>query len=307
MTRVDADVRPRIFDCFTFAEEKLLLRARLDYLGPVVDHFVVVEGGTTFQGTPREYVLPEIWQHLGEYAEKIIYIQVDDFPDAGPWERESHQRNAIMRGLSTAKPADIVIVSDVDEIPRREVIPHLSQTIEGPVALEMNFAYYSLNVRAGPWKGAKAARRADIVSPQALRNARGVRTVKDAGWHLSYLGSVSEIQTKLRSFSHTEYSGPLWTSERHIRRCMRLGVRIFGEFLFTIVPDHECFPGLPRRDHPELYQKPLNAAQRIWAHLYLLATNHRARMPMWVSDKAPILAVLAVPLFESVDWFRRRR
>lgn len=56
---------------------------------------------------------------------KIEYV-IEDFSqlsaDAGAWLKEHTQRNAIVRGLDNAAPSDLVIVSDLDEIPKRDAV-----------------------------------------------------------------------------------------------------------------------------------------------------------------------------------------
>ena len=282
-----------MFDCFIFSEERLLLGSRLEYLYDSVDTFVIVEGALTFQGEPREYAFPQIINNLTDYREKIVYVQVDDFSETDAWGRESHLRNAISRGLASARGDDIVIVSDVDEIPRKEVVEELRRSgLDGAVALDMRFSYYSVNVCSEKWPLARAVPYRCYAGAQDLREKQNLPLVPNAGWHLSYLGTAKEIQLKLKSFSHTEYSVPLWTSTRHIERCMRLGVRIFGGQRFRIVDESDTYPGLPRELHPNLYQSPLSRLELIYSHLYLLATNHRTSIPIWMSDYLPFAAIM---------------
>ena len=295
----------QVFDCFTFSTESLLLEARIRYLDPVVDYFVIVEADRTHQGTPRELVLPTLRDQLAPFWDKIIYVSVHDLPSEGNWEREQYQRRAILRGLDRATDDDLVIISDVDEIPRREVIGELRASLKEPVSLGMRFSYYSVNMQTDEvWNKAKAGRLVDVVDPQDFRMRGGLRVLPEAGWHVSYLGNVEQTQLKLRSFAHAEYSGPHWTSERHIRRCMRLGVRMFGGALFNIVDDSEAFPGISRTKHPELFQRPLSRLERRWAHLYLRVTEERHRLPLWLTDHAPLLAAAALPLLRLRDRLR---
>lgn len=114
---------PRIFDCFTFFKELDLLDIRLHELAPAVDHFVIVEAARTFSGEPKPLVFAENRGRFAAFDSKIIHVVVDDFPPArSAWDRESYQRRQIARGLATAAPDDFIIISDVDEIPRRSAL-----------------------------------------------------------------------------------------------------------------------------------------------------------------------------------------
>ena len=59
--------------------------------------------------------------NYSKFKEKIIYIPVEDMPNGNnPYLRENHQRNCISRGLVGAKENDLIIISDLDEIPNLE-------------------------------------------------------------------------------------------------------------------------------------------------------------------------------------------
>lgn len=288
----------RVFDCFTFSEETLLVQKRIEYLADLVDYFVIVESSISFQGTHRNLRFPSVIENLTVHADKIRYITVHEFPDGDAWVRENYQRNAIQLGLQDALDDDIIIVGDADEIPSRAAVSAIRRGgLDGPAALEMRFSFYHVNMCSEKWWHAKAASFGHLTTPQALRDQRGLPVISDAGWHISYLGSVEFIQKKLKSFAHVEYSSLLWTSPRHIQRCIRLGVRLFGEQRFRVVGDELAFPGLPRSEYPDLFGAPLNAFQTMYAVGYLYATNHRKTIPQSVADKAPLVAIgLALPL-----------
>ena len=89
-----------IFDCFTFNDELELLEIRLNVLKDVVDRFVLVEATKTFTNKSKPLIYEENKDRFKEFADKIIHIVVDDFPDDdNPWARENWQRNKIMEGL----------------------------------------------------------------------------------------------------------------------------------------------------------------------------------------------------------------
>ena len=44
----------RIFDCFMYFDEEIVLDTRLNYLDPYVDYFVIIESSYTHRGDKRE-------------------------------------------------------------------------------------------------------------------------------------------------------------------------------------------------------------------------------------------------------------
>lgn len=124
---------PKIYDCFIFYNELELLAIRLEELENVVDKFVLVEATLTHSGQPKPLYFQENRHLFEKYTDKIISIVVDDFPPGNGdkehdyWERENYQREAIRRGLIECKDEDIILLSDVDEIPREESIYRLRE------------------------------------------------------------------------------------------------------------------------------------------------------------------------------------
>ena len=111
-----------IYDCFSYWDEDLLLDLRLNILNEFVDHFVIVEGNKTWQNNKKD--LKFNINNFNKFKNKIIYIPVTDMPDGdNPYIRENFQRNCISRGLQNAKKDDLIIISDLDEIPNPKKNP----------------------------------------------------------------------------------------------------------------------------------------------------------------------------------------
>ena len=110
-----------IYDCFSYLDEDLLLDLRLNILNDFVDFFVIVEGNKTWQNNSKKLIFDI--NKFKKFKDKIIYIAVEDLPDGdNPYLRENHQRNCILRGLSKASKDDLIIISDLDEIPNPEAL-----------------------------------------------------------------------------------------------------------------------------------------------------------------------------------------
>ena len=116
---------------------------------------------------------------------------------------------------------DIVIISDVDEILRRDVATHLKFcNVPLPAVAQTSFYYYSAH-----WKKRFLWNHPNVVSGRDVRQGMPIQRLRqgvkreangkwvfrtksileNAGWHFSYFMKVNEIVRKIRSFSHTEY------------------------------------------------------------------------------------------------------
>ncbi|NQU73263.1 MAG: hypothetical protein HQ547_00945, partial [Candidatus Omnitrophica bacterium] len=119
-----------IYDCFVFFNEIDLLKIRLEELKDSVDKFVLVEAAKTFAKREKPLYFQEYKHEFSEYLDRIVYQMVDDVPKkrltgwGSRWDREAHQRNCISRALMRCNcdDDDIILISDVDEIPRAEEI-----------------------------------------------------------------------------------------------------------------------------------------------------------------------------------------
>lgn len=252
-----------IFDCFTFFNELDLLDIRLHELDPHVDYFVISESDHTFQGQPKPYHYHDNRSLFRDFESKIIHVPVRQISPATdhwtPWEREAAQRRAIRSALlyawNTGKvkrsPEDIVLMSDVDEIPdlrrRKWDWVNVISTDSRPVMWAMDMTYYWVDLLAGKWAGTVGMKLRDVDHLlngdfQKLRDMRGHRTpaavINPGGWHFSFLGGVDAIKTKIESFSHTEYRSA--ADERNIRESLgdrwRRGVDLFGRDIYKFRP-----------------------------------------------------------------------
>ena len=167
----------KIFDCFMYYDEDLIIDLRLNYLNDYVDKFVIVESSYTHSGTPRK-TLFDI-NKFSKFKNKIKYIVVNEIPvDLQKFNkadtehqknskyilnavrRENFQRNAITKGLDSASLEDLIIISDVDEIPNLEDINF--KNIENKIiSFKQKFFYYKFNLKLNDydWYGSKACRK----------------------------------------------------------------------------------------------------------------------------------------------------
>ena len=106
----------KIYDCFSYWDEDLLLDLRLNILNDFVDYFVIVEGNKTWQNNFKKLQFDS--NKFPKFKDRIIYVPVEDLPNGkNPYLRENFQRNCITRGLKNSAEDDLIIISDLDEIP----------------------------------------------------------------------------------------------------------------------------------------------------------------------------------------------
>jgi len=133
-----------IYDCLSYWDEDLLLDLRLNVLDNFVDYFVIVEGNKTWQNNPKK--LRFNIKKFDKFEKKIIYIPVEDMPDGDdPYKRENFQRNCISRGINNAKDNDLIIISDLDEIPNPKLINNFKISMRYAVFKQKHF-YYKINL-----------------------------------------------------------------------------------------------------------------------------------------------------------------
>lgn len=146
----------KIYDCFIFFNELELLKLRLEELWNCVDYFVLVEATKTFSGKSKGLYFQKNKEKFSKYIDKIVHVIIDDMPtpekfNGDRWQIEYFQRNQIMRGLKNCKDDDIIIISDVDEIPNPKKIPKAvrllkrKNIVENIVVFKQKFFYYYLN------------------------------------------------------------------------------------------------------------------------------------------------------------------
>ena len=206
-----------IYDCFSYWDEDLLLDLRLNILDSYVDYFVIIEGNKTWQNNSKK--LSFNINNFSKFKKKIIYIQVTDLPDGeDPYLRENHQRNCILRGISQSKNDDLILVSDLDEIPNPIKLKEFSMSMKYAVFKQMHF-YYKINLHSqvNPfWLGSRICVKRYLKSPQWLRGLKFKKRafwrldkyrlnniIDEGGWHFCNLKSPEQLLYKYKNLCET--------------------------------------------------------------------------------------------------------
>jgi len=229
----------RVIDTFTFFNELDMLLLRLTELDEVVDTFVLVEATLTFTGIPKPLHFQENKSLFEKFLHKIVHIVVEDLPNLPntvTWTRENAQRSAIGRAAPqlNLQPDDLIIVSDVDEIPDPSQLAKLKLTgLPGGIhSLSQDFYYYNTTCKSYDiWTHPKIAefRTFGGIVPDfsEFRSTHTPNTIKPGGWHFSYFGGVDKIRTKLQSFSHDEFNTDYYTNPDRITSLIESGKDLF--------------------------------------------------------------------------------
>ena len=229
----------KIFDCFMYFDEDVVLDVRLNLLDKYVDKFVIIESEFNHKGEKRDPQF-NIDKFL-KFKDKIIYILKKDIPKGieqiGPddnknevyrksifnsWKRENLQRNNIVDGLRNASPEDWIIISDLDEIPKLNDI-NFKKIKKKIVLFKQDMMYYKFNLKLDDfvWIGTRACKFKNLKSPQWLRDIKAknfawwridtwfskkkyqnMKFIDNGGWHFSYLKTPEAVERKLKSYLH---------------------------------------------------------------------------------------------------------
>ena len=208
----------KIYDCFSYWDEDLLLDLRLNILDKYVDYFVIVEGNKTWQNNAKE--LRFDINNFINFKDKIINVPVKNMPDGeNPWLRENFQRNCIERGLTNSRPEDLIIISDVDEIPDLTNIEGYLKSKRYAVFKQKAF-YYKLNMQNTTlpyWYGSRVCKKKYLKSPQWLRNLKFKKRpfwridklrlnniIENGGWHFCNLKNPKDLLHKYKNMVETK-------------------------------------------------------------------------------------------------------
>ena len=236
-----------IYDCFQFFNEEHILDLRLNILNEFVNFFVIVESTTNHQGIPKK--LNFDMNKFKKFQNKIIYIVVDDTVESikkkhlwGESLVEQHQRNSITRGLKNCLDNDLVVLSDVDEIPNLTKLNIFNKNNRYAVFSQkmFNFKLNLLNNTEPNWHGSKICLKKNLKSPQWLRNLkfkkypfwridkpRNLQIIENGGWHFAYLQSPEKILKKMKSFAHGEFNKPNFVNLDNIKEKINMEKDIF--------------------------------------------------------------------------------
>lgn len=256
------DLRPRVYDCFPFFNELDLLDIRFAELDSVVDRWVITECTKTHSGQDKPLYFKDNLDRYAKYLHKITHIVVDDLPPVPEneadrsWAIERHQRDAIMRGLTSCKDNDIILIGDADEIPKASAIQkYLDMPEKNLSCISLRPCYYYMNCESDiPWNwlrilpysimkdmtpcGVRYVPNYDLVNGVITGTDSGSRlSIEYAGWHYSFLGGIDKWIEKIENTAHQEYNKPEFKNPDTIRQLVEQGKDIlFRDIKYNFKP-----------------------------------------------------------------------
>ena len=229
----------KIFDCFMYFDENLLLDLRLNILDKYVDYFVIVESNLNHKGERKK--LNFNINDYKNFKNKIIYLIYDKISDNeekiladddynsknvkyifNAIHRENGQRNFLINGLDKADDDDIILISDLDEIPNLYNLD-FKNIKEKLIFFNQEMFYYKFNLKLPNlnWVGTRSCKKKNLKSPQWLRNIKSkkypfyrldlffsdnkysdIKFINDGGWHFTNIKTAEQIKYKFESYLH---------------------------------------------------------------------------------------------------------
>ena len=222
-----------------YFDEDEILDLRINILNEKVDYFVIVESTYNHKGENRKLLFNI--NKFERFKKKIIYLVYDQIPhrvkeirdnDSEKIKinkhiynavfRENAQRNYIINGIKDADKDDIIIISDIDEIPNINSCNFSKIKNEIIIFKQDMFHYkYNLCIPNFKWSGSKAVKKKKLISPQWLRNIKNrkypiyridtffsekkyinIKMIENGGWHFTNIKTANEILHKYKSYLH---------------------------------------------------------------------------------------------------------
>ena len=237
----------KIYDCFMFFDEEMLLDLRLNILDKYVDKFIITEATYMHSGKPKKLIFNI--NNFKKFKDKIIYKVVDSQPDGiekidvkddihtkgrklihNSIKRENHQRDMANTCLENILEDDFILINDIDEIPNLNDL-NFSNIKNKIIIFKQKTFYYKFNLLYENlvWHGSRACKKKNFLSPQWLRNVKhkkypfwiidtffsnkkytDILYIQSGGWHFTNVKSPKDLEKKFSNFLHHqdfEFSG----------------------------------------------------------------------------------------------------
>ena len=229
----------KIFDCFMFFDEEMLLDLRLNIMDKYIDKFIITEATYMHSGKTKKLIFDI--NKFSKFKDKIIYNVVDTQPvnlemvnknDSNnikgsklinnSIKRENHQREMAKNSLDEVGEEDVILINDIDEIPNLNEINFNNINKKLIIFKQKTYCYkFNLLYENFIWHGSRACKKKDFKSPQWLRNVKhrkypiwrfdivfsekrynNIHYVKNGGWHFTNIKSPEDLEKKFLNFLH---------------------------------------------------------------------------------------------------------
>ncbi len=267
-------LKKKIVDAFLFGGEKDIFCARINYLKNSVNYFLAIESNSTFTGNKKDLTLkniinlnfPDIKDRIFVYENKQKILNIKDLIRINyyPFKKDSPNIKTILRKYKEQKvksyialnegfqrelinhaikklhlkESDILLISDLDEIPSKTFIKKAS-IIEKDFIFYAHMNQYLFNTEFSlkeKWIGTVALR-SNLLKTNSVHNLRFMlkefnkktlpyKLIPNSGWHLTSFGNIKQIQKKISSWGHQELNTII--NRNLLRYRVRRGFDIFS-------------------------------------------------------------------------------
>lgn len=224
----------KLIDTFLFFNEFEMLRTRLEYLGPIVDYFVISEANVDFAGLTKPTYLNDKFVKSLPFAQKIITnkkiinlnnlywilkrIRYRKKLSRFLWKLQDAQRNSLLTPLKKFNENDLIIFSDLDEFPSINSINFFQDLFQRSenitdenffYSCKQIFFYYDLKHCAiddefygSIFTNLKSFRK--YLPHKIKSNKNNIKHIENGGWHFSYFMNEDKIKEKILAISDVE-------------------------------------------------------------------------------------------------------
>ena len=231
----------KLYDCFQFFDEEMLLDLRLNIMDKYVDKFIITEATYMHNGKPKK--LNFDIKKFSKFKDKIIYIIVDQEPPdlhkiyekdndkvdtkgqkliLNGYKRDNYQRQMANNFLKKINDDDWILINDIDEIPNLTNLD-FNKIKKKLVFFKQDIYFYKFNLHypTAHWFGTRACQKKNFMNPQWLRDVKtkkypmwrldiffskkkynNILYVNDGGWHFTNIKTPEDIQKKLLNYTH---------------------------------------------------------------------------------------------------------
>lgn len=251
-------------DAVIFSVEVDLLEIRLAELSPVVSQFLILESTSTFTGLPKPLVLAPYLQpnatdkRFHPYLKKIRYLTMEGRPlrrGEDPFQIEREMRQEMSHWIDSSetgmREGDLIIMSDVDEIPSLNAVTLLSScAAPSPIHLSLVNHVYTFSQTLSPllpsWRAHVVRYRHG--QTQYKHSLVSQTILSDAGWHCSFcFPTIADFVFKARGFSHTDRLGPAYAAAKLLDPASIHRAVCMGNDFFGMLPEAFDWTGLVSR------------------------------------------------------------
>ncbi|GMJ04291.1 hypothetical protein like AT3G27540 [Hibiscus trionum] len=238
------DYPRRVFDAVLFSNEMDMLTVRWNELYPYIKQFVLLESNSTFTSLPKPLMFASNREQFKFIEPRLTYGTIGGRFKKGenPFVEEAYQRVALDQLLRLAgiEDDDLLIMSDVDEIPSAHTINLLRWCDDIPPILHLqmrNYLYsFEYLIDNKSWRA--SVHRYKTRKTRYAHFRQSDLLLADAGWHCSFcFRYISDFIFKMKAYSHTDR-----VRFAHFLNPKRIqDVICRGDNLFDMIPEEYTF------------------------------------------------------------------